>query len=177
MSTTTSLFSISPTLHLLAYTFVPYFACHLVSTTLGSWVCVHLQHKSIALIRKQKMATQALISSSSIASSTEAARQILGGRPFQSQIKKASFVVRATATPPVKVTPLSSSFPMWITRILTYIYIQWSCSSNQHIALFACVEVFIPLHLLLGHPWVTFGLCVYGVQQWNLSQLCLLSFD
>ncbi|KAM3216540.1 hypothetical protein P3L10_025981 [Capsicum annuum] len=57
------------------------------------------------------MATQALISSSSITSSAEAARQILGARHFQ-PIKKASFVVRATATPPVKRMARGSSLEL-----------------------------------------------------------------
>lgn len=48
------------------------------------------------------MSTQALLSSSSITSSVEAARQILGGRPTQSHRRKVSFVVRAASTPPVK---------------------------------------------------------------------------
>ncbi|KAA8524926.1 hypothetical protein F0562_011436 [Nyssa sinensis] len=46
------------------------------------------------------MATQALVSSSSITSSVETARQILGGKPFQSPSRKVSFVVRAASTPP-----------------------------------------------------------------------------
>lgn len=49
------------------------------------------------------MATQALISSSSISTSAEAARQIIGSRISQSVTRKASFVVRAASTPPVKV--------------------------------------------------------------------------
>lgn len=49
------------------------------------------------------MATQALISSSSISTSAEAARQILGGRNSQIVARKGSFVVRATSTPPAKV--------------------------------------------------------------------------
>ncbi|KAL0353940.1 UNVERIFIED_CONTAM: Chlorophyll a-b binding protein 8, chloroplastic [Sesamum angustifolium] len=47
------------------------------------------------------MATQALVSSSSICSSADAARQILGGRSIHSS-RKASFVVKAASTPPVK---------------------------------------------------------------------------
>ncbi|XP_010252884.1 PREDICTED: chlorophyll a-b binding protein 8, chloroplastic [Nelumbo nucifera] len=46
------------------------------------------------------MAAQTLVSSS-LTSSVESARQLLGGRPFQSP-RKASFVVRAASTPPVK---------------------------------------------------------------------------
>lgn len=49
-----------------------------------------------------KMVTQALVSSS-IASSVEATRQILGGRPALSSTRRVSFVVRAASTPPVKV--------------------------------------------------------------------------
>ncbi|KAL3508915.1 hypothetical protein ACH5RR_028316 [Cinchona calisaya] len=48
------------------------------------------------------MATQALVSFSPITASAEAARQILGGRTFQSSTRKVSFVVRAEATPPAK---------------------------------------------------------------------------
>ncbi|KAK1362373.1 Chlorophyll a-b binding protein, chloroplastic [Heracleum sosnowskyi] len=48
------------------------------------------------------MATQALLSSSSITSSVEAARQIFAGRPAQSLSRKISFVVKAASTPPVK---------------------------------------------------------------------------
>ncbi|MCE2055012.1 Photosystem I chlorophyll a/b-binding protein 3-1, chloroplastic [Datura stramonium] len=48
------------------------------------------------------MATQALISSSSISTSAEAARQILGSRSSQFATRKTSFVVRATSTPPAK---------------------------------------------------------------------------
>lgn len=48
------------------------------------------------------MATQALISSSSITASAEATRQILGARSLQSSTRKVSFVVRAEATPPAK---------------------------------------------------------------------------
>ncbi|KAL0443730.1 UNVERIFIED_CONTAM: Chlorophyll a-b binding protein 8, chloroplastic [Sesamum latifolium] len=47
------------------------------------------------------MAAQALVSSSSICSSADAARQILGGRSIHSS-RKASFVVKAASTPPVK---------------------------------------------------------------------------
>ncbi|KAF3621391.1 Chlorophyll a-b binding protein 3, chloroplastic [Capsicum baccatum] len=56
------------------------------------------------------MATQALISSSSISTSAEAARQILGSRNAQSLGRKASFVVRATSTPPVKQ---GADRPLW----------------------------------------------------------------
>lgn len=55
--------------------------------------------------RKLKMATQALVSSS-LTSSVETARQILGARSAQSPTgssRKGSFVVRAASTPPVKV--------------------------------------------------------------------------
>ncbi|KAF7833572.1 chlorophyll a-b binding protein 8, chloroplastic [Senna tora] len=50
------------------------------------------------------MATQALVSSSSLTSSVQAARKILGGRPLQypNSSRKASFVVKAASTPPVK---------------------------------------------------------------------------
>ncbi|KAL0311428.1 UNVERIFIED_CONTAM: Chlorophyll a-b binding protein 8, chloroplastic [Sesamum angustifolium] len=66
------------------------------------------------------MATQALVSSSSICSSAEAARQILGGRPAQSS-RTVSFVVKAASTPPVKqganrpfgLHP-SRAFPTWM---------------------------------------------------------------
>lgn len=63
------------------------------------------------------MATQALISSSSISTSAEAARQILGSRNSQAVTRKASFVVRAASTPPVKVffSPYSGRY---ITRTL-----------------------------------------------------------
>ncbi|NBH74303.1 hypothetical protein D3Z51_20430, partial [Clostridiaceae bacterium] len=47
------------------------------------------------------MAAQALLSSSSISSSAELARQILGGRPLHSS-RKVSFLVKAASTPPVK---------------------------------------------------------------------------
>ncbi|PWA59666.1 chlorophyll A-B binding protein [Artemisia annua] len=49
------------------------------------------------------MATQALVSSSSLTSSVEANRQILSGRTLQVSSRKVSFVVKAAATPPVKV--------------------------------------------------------------------------
>lgn len=52
------------------------------------------------------MATQALVSSSSLTASKEAARHLLGGKAVQSPFgsrKSASFVVRAASTPPVKV--------------------------------------------------------------------------
>lgn len=55
---------------------------------------------------KRKMATQALVSSSSLTASKEAARHLLGGKAVQSPFgsrKSASFVVRAASTPPVKV--------------------------------------------------------------------------
>nr|GEV27079.1 chlorophyll a-b binding protein 8, chloroplastic [Tanacetum cinerariifolium] len=48
------------------------------------------------------MATQALVSSSSLTSSVEANRQILSGRTLQVSSRKVSFVVKAAATPPVK---------------------------------------------------------------------------
>ncbi|TXG62217.1 hypothetical protein EZV62_013580 [Acer yangbiense] len=51
------------------------------------------------------MATQALVSSSSLTSSVESARQIFRARSIQSPFgssRKGSFVVRAAATPPVK---------------------------------------------------------------------------
>ncbi|KAF5741346.1 hypothetical protein HS088_TW10G00343 [Tripterygium wilfordii] len=54
--------------------------------------------------RRRNMAAQALVSSS-LTSSMEAARQIFGAKPIQSPIgssRRASFVVRAAATPPVK---------------------------------------------------------------------------
>ncbi|KAG9129095.1 hypothetical protein Leryth_019822 [Lithospermum erythrorhizon] len=65
------------------------------------------------------MATQTLVSS---LSSSDAARQILGGRPsFQSHSRKTSFVIRAASTPPVKaygteskwvdVIPIQCSLP------------------------------------------------------------------
>lgn len=47
------------------------------------------------------MATQALVSSSSICASADAARQVFGGRSIQSS-RKVSFVVKAEASPPVK---------------------------------------------------------------------------
>ena len=52
------------------------------------------------------MATQALVSSSSLTSSVQAARQIVGGRTTQfptGSSRRTSFVVKASATPPVKV--------------------------------------------------------------------------
>lgn len=55
------------------------------------------------------MATQALISSSSITASAEASRQIFGARSFQSAPRKVSFVVRAGSSPPVKVNCLSKN--------------------------------------------------------------------
>nr|GMD87609.1 chlorophyll A-B binding protein 8, chloroplastic [Ipomoea batatas] len=68
------------------------------------------------------MAAQALISSSSIASSAEAARQVLGARPLQSSSRKVSFVVRAASTPPVKVClSLSPSFLQLMTFRITMI--------------------------------------------------------
>jgi light-harvesting complex I chlorophyll a/b binding protein 3 len=51
------------------------------------------------------MAAQALVSSS-LTSSVETARKVLGARPTQSPFvssRKSSFVVRAASTPPVKV--------------------------------------------------------------------------
>nr|GMC70316.1 chlorophyll A-B binding protein 8, chloroplastic [Ipomoea batatas] len=58
------------------------------------------------------MAAQALISSSSITSSAEVARQVLGGRPLQSS-RKVSFVVRASSsTPPVKFSNIVSKFDL-----------------------------------------------------------------
>lgn len=48
------------------------------------------------------MATQALVSSSSLTSSVESARQILGARPAFTPTRKVSFVVKAASTPPVK---------------------------------------------------------------------------
>ncbi|KAJ1415605.1 Chlorophyll A-B binding protein [Sesbania bispinosa] len=51
------------------------------------------------------MATQALVSSSSLTFSAEAAKQSLGARSLQSPIgfsKKCSFIVKAASTPPVK---------------------------------------------------------------------------
>ena len=49
------------------------------------------------------MATQALVSSSSLTSSVEAARKVLGARSSIGSSRKASFSVRAASTPPVKV--------------------------------------------------------------------------
>ncbi|KAM7492453.1 hypothetical protein LguiA_035374 [Lonicera macranthoides] len=48
------------------------------------------------------MATQAMVSSSSLASSAQAARQLLGvGRPLHSSKRRVSFLVSAAATPPI----------------------------------------------------------------------------
>ena len=68
------------------------------------------------------MATQALVSSSSITASAEAARQILGGRSLHSSPRKVSFAVRAEATPPAKVrislpTPLQHKNPLFSAAV------------------------------------------------------------
>lgn len=55
---------------------------------------------------RKEMAAQALVSSS-LTSSVETARQILGSRQFPSSRRSSSFVVRASSTPPVKVTSLA----------------------------------------------------------------------
>ena len=56
------------------------------------------------------MAAQALVSSSSLTSSIETARQIFGSRNYGvssfTSLRKNSLVVRASATPPVKVFPI-----------------------------------------------------------------------
>jgi len=52
------------------------------------------------------MATQALVSSSSLTFAAEAVRQSLGARSLPSSIgssRKGSFVVKAASSPPVKV--------------------------------------------------------------------------
>ncbi|KAL6323638.1 hypothetical protein AAG906_039234 [Vitis piasezkii] len=66
------------------------------------------------------MAAQALVSSS-LTSSVETARQILGSRPLQSPSRKSSsFVVRAASTPPVKQ---GADRPLWFAskQSLTYL--------------------------------------------------------
>ncbi|KAK3025511.1 hypothetical protein RJ639_042046, partial [Escallonia herrerae] len=70
-----------------------------------------------------EMATQALVSSSSITSSAEAAKQILGGRPFQSPARKVSFVVRAASTPPVKQ---GADRPLWFASKQSLSYLDGS---------------------------------------------------
>lgn len=78
------------------------------------------------------MATQALLSSS-LASSVETARQILGARSLQSPIgssRKTSFVVRAASTPPVKV-PYFHFSSIFINLLLSYLF---SLRFNLHIS-------------------------------------------
>ncbi|RVW28803.1 Chlorophyll a-b binding protein 8, chloroplastic [Vitis vinifera] len=70
--------------------------------------------------KQQEMAAQALVSSS-LTSSVETARQILGSRPLQSPSRKSSsFVVRAASTPPVKQ---GADRPLWFAskQSLTYL--------------------------------------------------------
>ncbi|XP_028119107.1 photosystem I chlorophyll a/b-binding protein 3-1, chloroplastic [Camellia sinensis] len=70
------------------------------------------------------MATQALVSSSSLTSSVEAARQILGGRPAtHSSRRKVSFVVRAATTPPVKQ---GADRPLWFASKQSLSYLDGS---------------------------------------------------
>ncbi|KAI9192600.1 hypothetical protein LWI28_025315 [Acer negundo] len=69
------------------------------------------------------MATQALVSPSSLTSSVESARQIFRARSIQSPFgssRKGSFVVRATSTPPVKQ---GADRPLWFAskQSLTYL--------------------------------------------------------
>ncbi|CAA3027506.1 chlorophyll a-b binding 8, chloroplastic [Olea europaea subsp. europaea] len=68
------------------------------------------------------MATQALLSSPSISSSAEVARQILGGRPVQSA-RKVSFVVKAASTPPVKQ---GADRPLWFASKQSLSYLDGS---------------------------------------------------
>ncbi|KAK6142242.1 hypothetical protein DH2020_022590 [Rehmannia glutinosa] len=65
----------------------------------------------------------ALVSSSSICSSAEAARQILGGRPTQSSSRKVSFVVKAASTPPVKQ---GADRPLWFASKQSLSYLDGS---------------------------------------------------
>ncbi|KAL0406604.1 UNVERIFIED_CONTAM: Chlorophyll a-b binding protein 8, chloroplastic [Sesamum latifolium] len=69
------------------------------------------------------MATQALVSSSSICSSAEAARQILGGRPAAQSSRRVSFVVKAASTPPVKQ---GANRPLWFASKQSLSYLDGS---------------------------------------------------
>ncbi|KAL7103897.1 hypothetical protein ACP275_08G209400 [Erythranthe tilingii] len=72
------------------------------------------------------MATQALVSSSSICSSADAARQILGGRSpaaHTSSSRKVSFVVKSAATPPVKQ---GGNRPLWFASKQSLSYLDGS---------------------------------------------------
>lgn len=64
------------------------------------------------------MATQALISPSSVASSTETNSM---RKTFPISNQEGFLCLRATATPPVKVTSLSSSLYIKITGTLTHV--------------------------------------------------------
>ena len=78
--------------------------------------------------KQQEMAAQALVSSS-LTSSVETARQILGSRPLQSPSRKSSsFVVRAASTPPVKVTDYLTN---WLTTLKSRIPIYSTNSLNS----------------------------------------------
>ncbi|MQI72085.1 hypothetical protein EI017_25340, partial [Escherichia coli] len=72
------------------------------------------------------MAAQALVSSSSLTFSAEAAKQSLGARPLQSPTgfsKKASFLVKAASTPPVKQ---GADRPLWFASKQSLSYLDGS---------------------------------------------------
>lgn len=73
------------------------------------------------------MAAQALVSSSSLTFSAEAAKQSFGARSHQSPIgfsRKGSFIVKAASTPPVKVCPSLTICLIEHTCVLIYISIK-----------------------------------------------------
>ncbi|CAJ1971626.1 unnamed protein product [Sphenostylis stenocarpa] len=93
----------------------------------------HLQQYSLSRTncRRHKgvvtnMAAQALVSSSSLTFSAEAARQSLGPRSLQSPIgfsRKASFIVKAASTPPVKQ---GADRPLWFASKQSLSYLDGS---------------------------------------------------
>ncbi|XP_029130393.1 chlorophyll a-b binding protein 8, chloroplastic isoform X2 [Cajanus cajan] len=69
------------------------------------------------------MAAQALVSSSSLTFSAEAARQSLGARSPQGFSRKASFIVKAASTPPVKQ---GADRPLWFASKQSLSYLDGS---------------------------------------------------
>ena len=102
--------------------------------------------KSIVFRRNSTtMATQALVSSS-LTSSVETARHITGARNGVPSLRKNSFVVRASATPPVKVCYPHS----FCSHSLNYLH--FFCASIKNILRFyVCQWHWCLMTLMLDH--------------------------
>lgn len=96
------------------------------------------------------MAAQALVSSS-LTSSVQTARQILGTKPAVSvSQKKTSFVVKAASTPPVKV---HNSLLMHLNNLILFLSVLVLVSARSKQTIVVCV---ITVSLLLGWQVISF---------------------